>query len=355
MSAMICLSGCWDIIPIEDRALAIVIGIDKAGDGIRLSAQVPTVKNLIQTVSNFTTKERPVFKPFTVESSSLIEAFQQLEDRVFQSMVVGVVKIIIVSPQAAGEDLLDNLTIFLRQPMVSYQTMVLCSGNAAAETVKFEAPFDIQPGLIIGKQQLSALKLVRSFPMRLWEFIARVDNGITDPYLPVISLDRENKTFLLQGIKIFKGGKIAGSLSPGESYLFGVLASKVEEGYKEINVERRKVGLSKMNYKSKIRVLKRQHQARILVDIRVEGTLLQIPKGFPDRVETYQLFERAIERQLGREVSSFIKKLQSLDVDPVGFRKYMEVAGIRNWRQTYPRIPVDVKVDFKYRNLSPAF
>ncbi len=353
--SLCCLSGCWDIIPIEDRAIVAVLGLDKVGNNIRLSVQVPTVKNLIQTASNFTNRERPTFKPFTVESQSLLEDIQQLEDRIFQSMVIGTVKIIIVSPQAAREGLLDNLTIFLRQPTVSFQTLVLCADNAADEVVKFEAPFDIQPGLFIGKQQASALKLIRSFPIRLWDFIARVDNGITDPYLPIIRLDQENKGYVLEGVMVFNKDKLIGALSPEESYLFGVLTSNVEEGYKEINVQNKEVGFSKVAYKSRIQIVKRNGQAQILIKVNAQGTLLQIPKGFPNRVETYQLFKRNMEKQLGSEVSAFVKKLQAMKTDPVGFRKYMEVSGIKNWRETYPSIPVAVKVEFKYRNLSPAF
>ena len=145
----------------------IVIGVDRNADLIRLSAQVPTIKNLIQTASNFTDRQKPIFKPFVVESKSLLENIQQLEDRIFQSMIIGAVKIIIISPQVAEDDLLNTLTVFLRQPMVSFQTLVMCSEDKAEEIVKFEAPFDIQPGLMIGKQQVSALKLIRSFPMHL--------------------------------------------------------------------------------------------------------------------------------------------------------------------------------------------
>ena len=231
---MVSMSGCWDIIPVEDRALVIVLGLDKDGGNIRLSVQVPTIKNLIQTASTFTDRQKPTFKPFAVESPSLLEDIQQLEDRVFQSMIIGTVKIIIVSPRMAGADLLDNLTILLRQPMVSFQTLVLCADNRADEIVRLEAPFDIQPGLIIGKQQLSALKMARSFPIRLWDFVARVDNGITDPFLPIIKVDAENESYLLEGIKVFHQDKPVGTLNPEESYLFGILINKIEEGYKEI-------------------------------------------------------------------------------------------------------------------------
>jgi Ger(x)C family germination protein len=357
---VLCLSGCWDIIPIEDRAQVMVIGVDRNDNRIRLSAQVPTIKNLIQTASNFTNREKPTFKPFVVESPSLLEDIQQLEDRIFQSMIIGSVKIIIISPQAAEDDLLNILTIFLRQPMVSFQTLVLCSENKAEKIVQFEAPFDIQPGLMIGKQQLSALKMARSFPIKLWDFIARVDNRIIDPYLPIIKLDQENKCYVLEGMKVFNNDKIVGTFSPDESYLFGVVTGKVEEGYKEIIVKNKEIGFSKVQYKSKIRIIRRQNQDRgrtyaIQVEVKASGTLLQIPKGFPDRVETYKLFKKEMEKQLKSQVLSLVKKLQLLNTDPVGFRKHMEVAGIKNWDEAYPGFPVEVKVRFRYRNFSPAF
>lgn len=354
--AALCLSGCWDIIPIEDRAIVLVIGVDRNQDRIRLSAQVPTIKNLIQTASNFTDRQKPIVKPFVVESVSLLDAIQQLEDRIYQSMIIGNVKIIVISPQAAEADLVDILTVFLRQPMVSYQTLILCSQNEAAEIVRFEAPFDLQPGLILGKQQLSTLKMAHSFPIELWEFIARVDNRISDPYLPIVKLDQENKSYVLEGLRLFNNDQPVGALSPDESYLFGVVTGKVEEGYKGIAVKGQEVGFSKVQYKTKIRIVRRPNQQdRIQVEVNAWGTLLQIPKGFPNRTETYKLFKKEMERQLKGEVLAFVKKLQRLNADPVGFRQHMEVAGITNWREIYPKIPVEVNVRFKYRNFSPAF
>ncbi|HBE79196.1 MAG TPA: hypothetical protein DDW65_15700 [Firmicutes bacterium] len=352
---VLCLSGCWDIVPIEERALVIVIGVDKVENRIRLSAQVPTIKNLIQTASNFTDRQKPMVKPFVVESSSMLDAIQQLEDRIYKSMIIGEVKIIIVSPQVPRKDLVNMLTIFLRQPMVSFQTLVFSSEAKPEEIISSESPFDIQPGLIISKQQRSALKMAHSFPIELWDFIARVDNRTLDPYLPVIRLDQENKSYLLQGINVFNNDKIVGTLSSDESYLFGILTDKVEEGYKEIIVKGQEVGFGKVKYKSKIRIIRRQNQDKIRVDVNAQGTLLEIPKGFPNRVKTYQLFKKEMEKQLQQQVLSFVKKLQFLNTDPIGFRKQMEVAGIKNWDEVYPGIAVDAKVHFNYRNFSPAF
>ncbi|MCL6589647.1 MAG: Ger(x)C family spore germination protein [Firmicutes bacterium] len=360
---VLCLSGCWDIIPIEDRAQALVIGVDYApGPGnenrIRLSAQIPTIKNLIQTSSPFTDRQKPVFKPLVVEGKSFLEAIQKMEDRIFQSIVIGNVKLIIVSPQVAKDnqnDLLNMLALFLRQPSVSFQTLVMCSEDSAEEAVWFEAPFELQPGLMIGKQQESSLKLIHSFPIRLWELVARIDNGIIDPYLPVIRLDRENKCYVLEGLKLFQKGKITATLSPDDSYLLGILTGKVEEAYKEISVQNQVIGFSKVQYKSKIRTVRHRNQRQLQVEIRAEGTLLQIPKRFADRAASYKLFQNEMEKQLARQILSFVKKLQALNTDPVGFRKIMEIAGVENWAKIYPKVPVDVKVQFKYRNFAPAF
>jgi Ger(x)C family germination protein len=358
---VLCFSGCWDIIPIEERALVMVIGVDKVDNRIRLSAQVPTIKNLIQTASKFTNRQKPMVKPFVVESASMLDAIQQVEDRMHQSIIIGTVKVIVISGGLAEQDLVNVLTIFLRQPMVSYQTLILCSAdNHPDEIIRFEAPFDLQPGLIIVKQQRSALKLVRSFPIKLWDFIARIDNGISDPFLPVIKLDPKNTSYVLQGIKVFNKAKPVGTLSSDESYVFGILTGKVEEAYREITVKNQQVGFSKVAYQPKIRIIKRQNQAMarayaIRAEINTQGTLLQIPKGFPNRVDTYRLFKKELENQLEKEILSVVKKLQLLNTDPVGFRKQMEIAGIKNWSEAYPNIPVEVKVRFKYRNLAPAF
>ena len=184
--------------------------------------------------------------------------------------------------------------------------------------------------------------------------------GFTDPYLPIIKLDQENKCYLLEGVKVFNKDKIVGTLSPDESYLFGILTSQVEEGYKEITVRNQEIGFSKVQYKSKIRIIKRLNQDGtrpylIRVEVKALGTLLQIPQGFTNRVESYKLFKAEMEKQLKRQIWSFVKKLQFLNTDPVSFRNHLEVAGIKNWKEVYPMIPLEVKVHFDYRNFAPAF
>jgi hypothetical protein len=77
-----------------------------------LSAQIPTS-------SSSAGREKPVFKPFVVESASLLDCIQQFEDRTYQSAVIGSVKVIVISPRMVGLDVLNVLTLFLRYSMVS--------------------------------------------------------------------------------------------------------------------------------------------------------------------------------------------------------------------------------------------
>jgi Ger(x)C family germination protein len=348
------LSGCWDINPIEDRALALLIGIDRNANVFQLSAQIPTIKNLIQTASSSSNREKPVFKPLVVESTSLIDCVQQFEDRTYQSVVMGSVKVIVISPRIASLDVMNILTLFLRHSMVSSQTLVFCSEDSPAEIVKFGAPLEIQPGLTIYKQLRSPLKLARSFPTELWDFIARVDNKTIDPYLPIIKLDQDNKSYILEGINVFSHDKLAGSLNSDESYIFGALTGKVEKSYKEITFNNQKVGFHQVAFKPHIKVIKHGAENTILLKINTVGTLFEIPPGISDDVQTFKQIKIALEKQLEKEIMFVVKRLQTLNSDPVGFRKYLEVAGVKNWRAVYRNIPVKIKVNFSYLNLPKA-
>lgn len=348
------LSGCWDINPIEDRALALLIGIDRNANVFRLSAQLPTVKNLIQTASSIENREAPVFKPLVIESASLIDCIQQLEDRIYQSSVMGSVKVIVVSPRVARQGMMNVLPLFLRYSMVSPQTLVFSSEDSPEDIVKFEAPLEIQPGIMIYKQLRSPLKLARSFPIELWDFIARVDNQTIDPYLPIIKLDQENKSFILEGLNLFSDGKLVGSLSADESYIFGAITGKVEKSLKEISVNNKKAGFQQVAYKPHIKVIKHGAENSILLEIDSVGTLLEIPPGLADNPQTLKRIKRAMENRLEKEITAVVKRLQALDSDPVGFRKYLDIAGIKNWRGAYRNIPVEVKVKFNFLNLPKA-
>lgn len=348
------LSGCWDINPIEDRAPALLIGIDRNANIFQLSAQIPTIKNLIQTASSFNNRQTPVFKPYITESTSLIDCIQQFEDRTYQSTVMGSVKVIVISPQVANQDVMNVLTLFLRYSMVSPQTLIFCSENSPEEIVNFESPFEIQPGILIAKQLCAPLKLARSFPIELWDFIARVDNKIIDPYLPIIKLDQDNKSYILEGINVFSNGKPVGNLNPDESYIFGALTGKVEKSLKEISVNNQKIAFQQVAFKPHIKVIKHGAENAIILKINTVGTLFEIPSGLANNVQTLKQIKFTMENQLEKEIELVVKHLQALNSDPVGFRKYLEVAGVKNWREVYRNIPVKIKVNFSYLNLPKA-
>jgi hypothetical protein len=82
--------------------------------------------------------------------------------------------------------------------------------------------------------------------------------------------------------------------------------------------------------------------------------LFEIPPGLPNNVQTLRQIKIAMERQLEKEILPGVKHLQVLNSDPVGFRKYLEVAGVKKWREGYPSIPVKIKVNFSYLNLAKA-
>ncbi|HBF35974.1 MAG TPA: hypothetical protein DDW50_01480, partial [Firmicutes bacterium] len=181
---------------------------------------------------------------------------------------------------------------------------------------------------------------------------ARVDNKTMDPYLPIIKLDQDNKSYILEGTNVFSNGKLAGSLNPDESYIFGALTGKVEKSLKEISFSNKKVGFQQVAFKPHIKVIHHGAEITILIKIDSMGTLFEIPPGLSNNVPTLKRIKIAMEKQLEKEIMPVVKHLQTLNSDPIGFRKYLEVSGVKNWREVYPNVPVKIKVNFNYLNLS---
>lgn len=109
-----------------------------------------------------------------------------------------------------------------------------------------------------------------------------------------------------------------------------------------------------MAYKPHIKVIQRGAENAILLKIDSVGTLFEIPPGMSNNVTTLKQIKIAMEKQLAKEIMAVVKHLQALNSDPVGFRKYLEVAGVKNWRAVYRSIPVKIKVNFNYLNLPKA-
>ncbi len=351
---MVTVSGCWDVSPIEDRAIGLMVGLDKVGTRYRIGIQIPTLDNLAQTNSPNHTKGTTIFQTFWAEGSSLLSMVQRIEDENYRSFVGGSVKVIVVSKTIGADGIARLLGSFLRHPMVSPQTLILLTDQKVADILNHQPVLKLQPALTIVKQMASPLKRSRTYPMELWEFIARMDNQSPDPYLPIIRLDPQNKNYILEGLALFKGQKLVGKLDSEESYIFGAVTSGAERGLVNIQVGREKVGFSMLSHRAKVKVITANHRKLLEVQLNVKGILLDIPPDFPDQQIVLEKIKKAAEKQYRIQVKNLIHKLQQLDTDPVGFGRKLELAGDRCWRDAYRTVPVKVvaRVNIRY---SPPF
>ncbi len=350
----VAVSGCWDIAPIEDRAIGLMVGLDKAKPGYRIGIQIPTLDNLAQTNSPNHTKGTTIFQTFWAEGESVSSLIQRIEDENYRSFVSGAVKVIVVSETIGADGIARLLASFLRHPMVSPQTLVLLTDQKVADILNHQPVLKLQPALTIVKQMASPLKRSRTYPMELWEFIARMDNQSPDSYLPLIRLDPQNKNYILEGLALFKGQKMVGKLDSNESYLFGVLTSSAKRGLVDIQVGKATVGFSMLFHHSKVKVVTANRHKLLEIRLNVKGILLDIPPAFPDQQTVLETIKKAAEDQYRVQVKNLIHKLQLLDTDPAGFGRKLELAGDRHWRDTYRTIPVKVIANVNIR-YSPPF
>jgi spore germination protein len=348
-------AGCWDISPIEDRALALMLGLDRVGDGYRVSIQVPTISNFIQTNNGGVQRDQHAFQAFVEQGASLAGIFQRLEDENYRILIAGSVKVIIVSRSLAEQGLSRLLASFLRQPMISPQTLLLLAIQSPEEILRWQPGFKMQPALIIGKQLRAPLKRSFSYPMELWEFVARVDNRAPDPYLPLIRINRANGSYLLEGLALFRDDKLVGFLSPEEAYLFGILSGKARKAIIQFAAGQDSVTLHNVYHRTRLDVVRSNHRNILRMRLAVKGSILDLPPSMEtDRPENLEYLKEEAQRQLTARIGGLIKKFQTLGVDPVGFGNQLIIAGVPEWRETFRQIPFRIQTTIDYRYTPPA-
>jgi spore germination protein KC len=388
------LTGCWDRLEIETRAVVLAIGIDEAkpdetvesSSATHLSNDLPEPTTGLLHISvqiavpgriplgpggggggggggGQTSTQNPVWilsaTGLTIDDA-LMNLQQQLADRLF----FGHLRVIVVS-EAVAKKGLQNLNDYLRrQPQVRRTAWMMVSKDNAEALMNANPQLERVPTLYLLATMDNAVKMGKLPNDFLGIFFSATSAKGQEGYLPYVDL-KKRSLVEIAGLAYFKGDKMVGTTNPLQIGQFMAIKQINPGGY---SIQEQIPGTETLVIFQTTR-----RKARITVDIKdgkphatirclLEGDVRE--KSNEDFIltdDSIKKIEQKMEKDGLTAFKKFIQQTKEDGSDIFGFGEYIratqasywnrEIKSKEKWESMYPDITVDVKLKFKLRRI----
>ena len=383
------LTGCWDRLEIEERAVVLGVGIDKAEQALPKPSEAishPADKQLNITKAGLIKVSAQIAVPgriplgpgegggggggqktiWVVEATgyTVADAFNVLQQRVSRPLFFGHLRIIVVAEKVAKKGIENLNDYFRRNPEVRRTNwMVICKGEATA--IMHASPqLERVPTLYLMTTMDQAVKMGR-FPN---DFLGVFWNASSakgkEGYLPYMEM-MENDNVQISGLAMFRGDRMVMTTTPREIiHYMGIMGMREGggEAYAKLEGMKEYFMFQSRTRQSMFKVSLQNGKPYIKVTTIIEGNLLsKSSESISLKSDVIRAVEVQLEKQAAEGYRNLIAKTQLADSDIFGFGEYIRAkqpsywnANIQTsekWREHYKELKIDVKVDVHIRRV----
>ncbi|UKS31177.1 Ger(x)C family spore germination protein [Paenibacillus sp. HWE-109] len=381
------LTGCWDRLEIEDRAVVLAIAIDEA-----TSEDKNESSNATQMTKNDSNIKRPLIKitvqiavpgriplgaggtgtpsnqkPVWVLSSfgytiedSLMNLQQQLADRLFY----GHLRVIVVSEAIARKGIQNEKDFFRRQPQVRRTVWMVVSKGKASELMKATPQLERVPSLYLLATLEHATDMGRLPNYFLGVFYSASSAKGQEGALPYLELKKASN-IEIAGLAYFKGDKMVGATTALQIGHFMAMKQINPGGYsvlEQIPESDTTVVFQSTHRRAKIITNIVNGKVHATIVSQIEGDLREkTDENWLITRETIKKLEQKIEKDGEQGFLKLVQQTQKDACDIFGFGEYVrafqpsfwnrEVKNKEQWSNLYKTMTVDIKVQIKIRRI----
>ncbi|WP_297987649.1 Ger(x)C family spore germination protein [Anoxybacillus sp.] len=353
---MLVLGGCVQPRVLERQGIITAAGFDKKGklyEGASVMLSFQTTGSSLSEVIEATNKTSKGLR-------------QDLEAQTSHDLGSGQIRVVVYGKELAANEGIFPLTDTLQRDANIGSLVYLAVGEPDAKKIvkskKHEDTPDIGTYLyrLIEKNLRSESLLAAT----LHEFIHSYYDVGKDPILPCLSL-RDDKP-IIEKVALFRGDKFVGTVKLDESFYIKILASEYNAGLKNITVPRdelapllikkkgKKVNIviNEIKTKRKIKLISQGAAPHFRVTVKLQAEILEMSEKMKPIMEAnVHILERAIEKQMKKEMEQLLNKLKAYNTDPIGFGQIYDhsVRGLqltdKQWSKLYEHAKIDVDVN----------
>ncbi len=369
------VTGCWNRRELNDLAIAVAIGIDKAGNQFRVSAQVVDPGEV--AVKKGGGARTPVTM-YQTTGNSIFEALRKMTTVSPRKIYLSHLRILAIQEDVAKDGIGKVLDFMSRDHELRTDFFIVIAKNtSAANTLKILTHLESIPAnQIFSSLQSSEKAWAPTIAITLNKLIADIVSEGKHPVVTGLRIkgDQEigpNKKNVEEiaspaqlrysGLAVFNKDKLIGWLNEEESKGYNYIVDNVKStvGVAECP-EGGKFSVEVVRSKTEVKGKLKNGKPRIDVKIRAEVNVGEVECSM-DLTKTKTIAEL---ENIGKEkVQSFIEKTiekvqEKYKVDIFGFGETMHRSNPKYWKKVkgewdriFVDLPVDVNVDVKIRRL----
>lgn len=346
------VSGCWDVIDIDRRAIVIALGLDAAPDNkVIASAQIPLVET--SPISLGAQMPEKPFHTITSQANNAFNATLGLEAKAVKSLFWGQLKVVVINTALAERGLKKYSEFLERHPEIPPIGNMALTEALSQDILTVGLGSKFLPGVAIDEFFASKVKSNKVYPIRIWQFIKGIEVGPTDTYLPIVAYDEEEKVYSISGIGVFHRDHLVGKLSQDATMMAGIMMGKPLHASLTVPIGKLgEITYRRVDFNRGITVLRTQPNIEFLIKVNAKGY------GTSITTDQTELSSKDIE-MIENHTTSFIKKhmmdtirrLQRLGSDIIGFGDTIRANRPKAWKRLdweaeYPRANIQVSVKF---------
>ncbi|MBP1930563.1 Ger(x)C family spore germination protein [Ammoniphilus resinae] len=382
------LTGCWDRLEIEERAVVLAIAIDEVKpeaakeerDVSHLSGEVPqSQKRMLRLTVQIAVPgriplgpaqgggasgEKPVWI-LDVVGHTVEDAIYNLQQEVADRLFLGHLRVIVVNEKVARKGLQNMNDAFRRNPEIRRAAWMVISKGEAADIIKLNPELERVPALYLLTVLDGAVKQGKMPNAFLGVFWSALTSKGQEAYLPYVEI-QEQKSILLAGLAYFRGDKMVGTTTPLEIGHFMAMKGINPGGYSalsDVPGESGAVLFISSDRTAKIEVEIKNGLPHAKVKVHIEGDLAEKSNAQFNLKDpkTIAKIEKRIGTKAGKAFEELIHKTQKQGSDILGIGEIVRgkhsaywnqsIKTMDKWQETYKEIPVRAEVTISIRRV----
>ena len=370
LGVVVTVTGCWDQIELDKRAIIMAVGIDKAEEAGKITLTFQSIIPSRLTDSMRGGEKGRAVRVISTSGMTILEAtkiYQQQTDAIPYFLHN---RLLIIGEELARDGITPIIDYFIRNLQSQSRAWVLISKGQAANVVKWQSEVNQIPADYIADLLYSSTRqAISAFVTEdIHRFILKLSSPSTSPATSGIEIVQERTEeppeVRIFGTAVFKRDKLVRWLGLRETRGLLWTTNKSNQGILEIGYpDRQKRNVVEQVTKSSSKITPQIKNGRVEFKIAVleegnigeqDGSLLLTNQGM------IPALEKRTSAEIRAEVESCLKKCQNeFHADIFGFgeeveRKFPQAWKKlqKSWDQEFPTIKVVVAVKAKIRGTS---
>lgn len=360
--SIFCLTGCWDMLDIDNRFFVGNIGLDKAeeADKIEVTFTFPLVRKIAGGEGGSQGSGSSNIARVSTVADSLHQAIHHIAIRVSRQLFFEHTRVILLGEDLAREGFDWLINFISRNPDINRRGRILVVEGKAKDALAIKNDFETLLALYITDIFQNWTISSRFVEISIDDFMNQIYTTDGDALLPRLSVGKTDVS--IGGAAVIKDYKLVGWLSEEETLGINFVMGKVRGGDLTFDEPGQHIpisfGIGKA--RSRIELLEAGPYPKFKIIEKVELNLTETPLEMKvDSNEKLKSLQKRVEEEVNSIILRAVNKLQKeYGVDLVGFGEYLYRHKPEiwknykdNWDDIFPNAEVVVETEVTIRSI----